>query len=261
MARALDLGSVSTRLHRIAELARRAPEMVIVTLAHHIDLAWLYGAYRQTRKDGAAGTDEVTAAEYAEGGTPQGGVISPLLANIYLHEVLDRWFVEQVQPRMHGPAHLIRYADDFVMVFADEADARRVMEVLPKRFAKYGLTLHPEKTRLIDYRRPSGTRRDLHVRIRGGPGRVTARVYPTPFRHPFPSPSRTGRRLRPEKASPPAAAGGEGNGYGRPGGAGDGWFTVAPSSTGWCRRSRSRRRRSRRRARCRPSCGRPGRWA
>jgi group II intron reverse transcriptase/maturase len=298
MARALDLGSVSTRLHRIAELARRAPEMVIVTLAHHIDLAWLYEAYRQTRKDGAAGTESrqlstprtltatsdppqrsgrdvlratgatggirkdgsktrpigiptfedkvlqraalmVLEAVYeqdfcdfsygfrpersahqaldslwkrlmgvdggwvleadissffdtldhkilrsfldqrvrdgvirkmidkwlkagvledgqlrrAEGGTPQGGVISPLLANIYLHEVLDRWFVEQVQPRMWGPVFLIRYADDFVMVFADESDARRVMDVLPKRFAKYGLTLHPEKTRLIDYRR------------------------------------------------------------------------------------------------------------
>jgi len=66
MARTLDLGSVSTRLHRIAELARKAPDMVIVTLGHHIDLAWMYEAYRLTRKDGAAGTDEVTAAEYAE---------------------------------------------------------------------------------------------------------------------------------------------------------------------------------------------------
>jgi hypothetical protein len=66
MARTSDLGSVSTRLHRIAELARKAPEMVIVTLAHHIDVAWMYEAYRQTRKDGAAGADEVTAAEYAE---------------------------------------------------------------------------------------------------------------------------------------------------------------------------------------------------
>jgi group II intron reverse transcriptase/maturase len=279
--------------------------MVIVTLAHHIDLAWMYEAYRQTRKDGAAGTDEVTASEYAEDldrnlrtllegfksgtyyappvrgvqipkgdgrktrpigiptfedkilqravlmaleavyeqdfydfsygfrpnrsahqaldglwhrlmevkggwvleadissffdtldhkilrsfldqrvrdgvirkmidkwlkagvmengqlhrateGTPQGGVISPLLANIYLHEVLDRWFVEQVRPRMKGPAHLIRYADDFVMVFAEESDARRVMKVLAKRFEKYGLALHPEKTRLIDWRRPGG---------------------------------------------------------------------------------------------------------
>jgi len=305
MARTLDLGSISTRLYRIAELARQAPEMVIVTLAHHIDLAWMYEAYRQTRKDGAAGSDEVTAAEYAENldqnlrsllerfksgsyfappvrrvqipkgrgdktrpigiptfedkvlqravlmvleavyeqdfydfsygfrpkrsahqaldslwhrlmevhggwvveadissffdtldhkilrsfldqrvrdgvirkmidkwlkagvledgqlrrttdGTPQGGVISPLLANIYLHEVLDRWFVEQVLPRMSGPAHLIRYADDFVIVFAQESDARRVMEVLAKRFGKFGLALHPEKTRLIDCRRPGG---------------------------------------------------------------------------------------------------------
>ena len=279
--------------------------MVIVSLAHHIDLVWMYEAYRQTRKDGAAGLDEVTAAEYAlnldanlrallerfksgsyfappvrrvqipkgdgsktrpigiptfedkvlqravlmvleavyeqdffdfsygfrrdrsahqaldklwhslqevgggwvleadissffdtldhrilrdfldrrvrdgvirrmidkwmkagvfedgelrrtEAGTPQGGVISPLLANIYLHEVLDRWFVEQVQPRLRRPAHLIRYADDFVIVFRDEADARRVMEVLAKRFGKYGLGLHPDKTRLIDYRRPGG---------------------------------------------------------------------------------------------------------
>ena len=80
-----------------------------------------------------------------------------MLANIYLHEVLDCWFVEQVTPRMRKPAHLIRYADDFVIVFADESDARRVMEVLPKRFAKYGLGLHPEKTRLIDCRRPRGS--------------------------------------------------------------------------------------------------------
>jgi group II intron reverse transcriptase/maturase len=281
--------------------------MVIVTLAHHIDLAWMYEAYRRTRKDGATGTDEVTASEYAEdldgnlrsllerfksgtyfappvrrvqipkgdgrktrpigiptfedkvlqravlmvleavyeqefydfsygfrpnrsahqaldslwhrlmevsggwvleadissffdtldhkilrsfldrrvrdgvirkmidkwlkagvledgqlrrtpGGTPQGGVISPLLANVYLHEVLDRWFAEQVQPRMRGPAHLIRYADDFVMVFAEESDARRVMNVLAKRFGKYGLSLHPEKTRLIEYGRTQGPR-------------------------------------------------------------------------------------------------------
>jgi hypothetical protein len=73
--------------------------------------------------------------------------------------VLDRWFVEQVQPRMRGPAHLIRYADDFVIVFANKSDARRVMEVLPKRFARYGLGLHPEKTRLIEYGRTQGLRK------------------------------------------------------------------------------------------------------
>lgn len=89
-----------------------------------------------------------------EVGTPQGGVISPLLANIYLHEVLDRWWVEQVQPRLHGRAGLIRYADDFVMLFEMEEDALRVHEVLPKRFARFGLTLHPEKTRMVPFRRP-----------------------------------------------------------------------------------------------------------
>ena len=101
-----------------------------------------------------AGVLEDGEIRRAQDGTPQGGVISPLLANIYLHEVLDRWFVEQVQPRMRGPAHLIRYADDFVIVFADESDARRVMKVLSKRFGKYGLALHPEKTRLLDFHRP-----------------------------------------------------------------------------------------------------------
>jgi group II intron reverse transcriptase/maturase len=89
-----------------------------------------------------------------EAGTPQGGVISPLLANIYLHEVLDEWVEKEVKPRLSGRAFLVRYADDFVMGFESEADARRVMDVLPKRFGKYGLTLHPEKTRLLKYEKP-----------------------------------------------------------------------------------------------------------
>jgi group II intron reverse transcriptase/maturase len=96
-----------------------------------------------------------------EAGTPQGGVISPLLANIYLHEVLDEWVEKEVKPRLAGRAFLIRYADDFVMGFENEADARRVLDVLPKRFGKYGLTLHPEKTRLLKYEKPrddGGTR-------------------------------------------------------------------------------------------------------
>lgn len=90
-----------------------------------------------------------------ESGTPQGGVISPLLANIYLHEVLDRWFVAEVKPRMRGQVFLVRYADDFVMGFTDETDASRVMEVLPKRFGKYGLSVHPEKTRVVPFRPPN----------------------------------------------------------------------------------------------------------
>jgi group II intron reverse transcriptase/maturase len=101
-----------------------------------------------------AGVLEGGEVRYPDEGTPQGGVISPLLANIYLHEVLDEWFVHEVQPRLRGSAHLVRYADDFVLVFAREEDARRVYEVLPRRFGKYGLTLHPEKTRLIEFRRP-----------------------------------------------------------------------------------------------------------
>ena len=294
---------ILTKLHRIAELARKAPQMVFLTLAHHIDVEFLRVAFHLTRKGGAAGVDGMTAAAYAENleenlssllnrfksgayrappvkrvhipkadgktrpigiptfedkvlqravtmvlnaiyeqdflqlsygfrprrsahqalealwkilmdmgggwvldvdikaffdtlspshlrkfldqrvvdgvlrraidkwlkagvledgkvthpelGTPQGGVISPLLANIYLHEVLDRWFVRDVQPRLNGLAHLVRYADDLVIVFAEERDARRVLEILPQRFSKFGLTVHPEKTRLVAFGKPA----------------------------------------------------------------------------------------------------------
>ena len=102
-----------------------------------------------------AGVLEGGVVSHADAGTPQGGVISPLLANIYLHEVLDTWWVKDVLPRLRGRAELTRYADDFVMVFELESDARRVHGVLPERFGRFGLTLHPDKTRLVDYRRPS----------------------------------------------------------------------------------------------------------
>lgn len=101
-----------------------------------------------------AGVMEGFELHHSEAGTPQGGVISPLLANIYLHEVLDEWFVNDVRPRLKGQATLVRYADDFVFVFAKKEDAERVFEVLPKRFGKYGLTLHPDKTRLVAFQRP-----------------------------------------------------------------------------------------------------------
>lgn len=294
---------VSTRLQRIAETARAAPELTFTTLAHHIDEDWLHEAFLRTRRDGAPGIDGSTAEQYAqrlednlvalrarlrsgdyhappvrrvhipkgsgsetrpigvptfedkvaqravamvleaiyeqdfhsfsygfrpkrsahqaldalrgsamelhggwvvevdvrkcfdtiphgtlmavlgrrvrdgvllrligkwlhagvmergrlhfpEAGTPQGGVISPLLANIFLHEVVDEWFVGEVRPRLRGRAALVRYADDMVFVFEREDDARRVLGVLPKRFGKYGLQLHPDKTRLVDFRRP-----------------------------------------------------------------------------------------------------------
>jgi RNA-directed DNA polymerase len=298
-----SLDDISTKLQRIAKLARDAPDMAFTTLAHHLDLAWLREAYRRTRKDGAPGVDGQTAEQYAaalednlrslldraksgtyrappvkrvhipkgdgsqtrpigiptfedkvlqravamlleaiyeqdfkalsygfrpgrsahqalaalrdgimamgggwvlevdirkffdsvdhervrevlrrrvrdgvllrligkwlnagvlEGrelsypdtGTPQGGVISPLLANVFLNEVVDQWFVEEVLPRLSGRAQLVRYADDMVFVFAREDDAMRVLDVLSKRFDKYGLTLHPEKTRMVKFSRP-----------------------------------------------------------------------------------------------------------
>jgi len=101
-----------------------------------------------------AGVWEKGETSYPEKGTPQGGVISPLLSNIYLHEVLDKWFEEVVRPRLKGKGFLIRYADDGLLCFDNEEDARRVMEVLPKRFAKYGLMIHPEKTRMVIFVRP-----------------------------------------------------------------------------------------------------------
>jgi len=90
-----------------------------------------------------------------ERGTAQGSVLSPLLGNVYLHYVLDRWFEDDVKPRLGGKALLVRYADDFVLGFERKEDAERVMAVLGKRMGRYGLTLHPDKTRLLDFRRPS----------------------------------------------------------------------------------------------------------
>jgi RNA-directed DNA polymerase len=294
--------TVSTRLQRIAQQAKRHPERAFTTLAHHIDIDWLREAHRRTRKDGAKGVDGQSAEQYAEdlenrlqsllerfksgtyrappvrrvyvpkgegkqmrpigipsfedkvlqravamvveaiyeqdfsdcsygfrpgrsahqaleavrdatmpvgggwvievdirkffdnlvheqlqrivrrrvgdgvllrmigkwlnagvmdegelrfpeAGTPQGGVISPLLANVYLHEVVDQWFERAVRPRLKGRARLVRYADDMVLVFSREDDARRVLAILPKRFGRFGLELHPDKTRLVDFRR------------------------------------------------------------------------------------------------------------
>jgi len=88
-------------------------------------------------------------------GTAQGSILSPLLGNIYLHHVLDLWFENEVRSRLRGHAVLVRYADDFLIGFEHESDATRVMEVLHKRLERYGLTLHPDKTRLLDFRRPS----------------------------------------------------------------------------------------------------------
>jgi group II intron reverse transcriptase/maturase len=101
-----------------------------------------------------AGVLEDGCITHPDSGSPQGGVISPLLANIFLHAVLDTWFDREVKPRLSGRASLVRYADDAVLFFSRERDARRVHAVLAKRFEKYGLALHPEKTRLMEFHRP-----------------------------------------------------------------------------------------------------------
>jgi RNA-directed DNA polymerase len=96
-----------------------------------------------------AGIQEESQVVYPTEGTPQGGTISPLLSNVFLHYVLDDWFIKQIQPLLNGESFLIRFADDFLLGFTNEEDAKRVMEALGKRFEKYGINLHPEKTKLI----------------------------------------------------------------------------------------------------------------
>jgi len=142
-----------------------------------VDHALMMDVLRQRVTDGTilrlvskwlhAGVMEDGWVSYPTSGTPQGVVVSPMLANIFLHEVLDTWFERDVKPRLVGEARLIRFADDSVMAFAYEQDAVRVLDVLHKRCAKYGLTLHPEKTKLVDFRRPA-----LHPPKDGRQGRM-----------------------------------------------------------------------------------------
>ena len=88
-----------------------------------------------------------------EEGTPQGGAISVLLSNVYLHDVLDLWFERVVKPRLQGEAYWVRYLDDFVVCFQFRADALRVQEALRKRLEKFGLTLEPAKTTRVEFGR------------------------------------------------------------------------------------------------------------
>lgn len=99
-----------------------------------------------------AGVLEDGSVSYPDSGSPQGGVVSPLLSNVFLHYVLDLWFERDVIPRLRDRAFLIRYADDVVIGFRDGRDAQRVLEVLPKRLGRYGLTVHPTKSRLVPFR-------------------------------------------------------------------------------------------------------------
>ena len=102
-----------------------------------------------------AGVMEDEVLRHPETGVVQGGVIAPVLANIFLHQVLDEWFEPEVQPRIQGRCFLMRCADDVVMGCESEAAARRIMDVLPQRCARYGLTMHPTQTTVIAFRKPA----------------------------------------------------------------------------------------------------------
>ena len=106
-----------------------------------------------------AGVVEDGHLRHTTAGSPQGGVISPSLSNVYLHYVLDEWFETDVRRRLKGRCILVRYADDLVMAFEHSDDAKRVLAVLGKRLERYGLMLHPDKTRFVDFRpnRPDRT--------------------------------------------------------------------------------------------------------
>jgi hypothetical protein len=101
-----------------------------------------------------AGVLEDGSIHYNDEGTPQGGIISPMLSNIYLHEALDKWYAEVVKPRLRGRSLIVRFADDVILGFESKSEAEKVLQALTRRFEKYGLELHPEKTRLVYFGRP-----------------------------------------------------------------------------------------------------------
>lgn len=103
-----------------------------------------------------AGVSELNVNTYSETGVPQGGVISPMLSNLYLHHVLDSWIEDTVQPMLKGKVALIRFADDAQIIFQNKEDALRVYKVIGKRLEKFGLELHPDKTKLIKFQKPKG---------------------------------------------------------------------------------------------------------
>ena len=156
-------------LHELREMSRKLNISWILDadvsgFFDNIDHGLLVEILKQRVNDGGiirligkwlnAGVVEAGTLTYPEKGTPQGGVISPMLANLFLHYVLDEWFVKEVKPRMKGRCFLIRFADDFIIGFEREDDAKRIMDVLPKRFNRFNLTIHPEKTVLVQFKKP-----------------------------------------------------------------------------------------------------------
>ena len=113
---------------------------------------------RYVRRFLIAGVMEDGAYLESDRGTPQGGLISPVLANVYLHYVLDTWFEYEIKPRLHGEAYYIRYADDFLIMFQYEDDAKAVMNVLPKRLGRFSLEVVEDKTRILPFGRFKGTK-------------------------------------------------------------------------------------------------------
>ncbi|WP_319406113.1 reverse transcriptase domain-containing protein [uncultured Desulfosarcina sp.] len=128
-------------------------------LQERIDDAAFLNLIRKWLRAGILDTDGKVI--HPETGILQGGVVSPVLANVYLHFTLDLWFEKVVKAHCKGDALLLRYADDFVCAFQYRSDARRFFDVLPKRLAKFGLSVAPEKTQLMRFSRfhPSRSRR------------------------------------------------------------------------------------------------------
>ncbi len=149
--------------------------MVFTTLAHHMDEAFLTEALHQLRKDAAAGIDRMTVAEYSQNLKENIADLHQRLVNrkyraqparrVWIPKsdgsqrplaILDEWFEKTVRPCMGVNCFLVRFADDFVMGFANKTTAEKVYRVLPKRFERYGLKIHPEKSRLVQFSRPFG---------------------------------------------------------------------------------------------------------
>ena len=132
----------------------------------------------------SAGIMEGTELIDSDRGTPQGGLISPVLANVYLHYVLDLWFEKAVKPKLRGEAYYVRYADDFLILFQYENEARAVMEALKSRLSKFSLEVAEDKTRILPMGRFKGTKEDFdflgftfyNTKTRGGKYRLGVRT-------------------------------------------------------------------------------------